>query len=223
MKKLNAINQLKWMGFTIPTASLFTVGLVYSAEKLGADFPPQLLEAAPILGATAALGWWTFHQFGELTPARQQNIITAELSRATRPIRLNGKTVFMRTVELLSTKTIKYKEPPPRPMGEFEWYVPYRQQVKKIRVTESRLYSYAAQGWRRQTGGDSYPFSRVKFYGDNWSPKMEACCYALLATCFCFDTWGQGAHSKLVTFPNRAVAACKRRYALAPVEFDLIH
>ena len=163
---------------------------------------------AVAFGRAAFVRWMDAHR----TTKHRQKIITGCQAHPGRRVLVNGEEIFLSTVRLALTKTIKYKPDPPARRGAFIWEVPYRDQVYPIAVRESRLFTYASQGWRRQLSGDPAPFGRDKFRQGGWMPQAEWCCYAVLASSGCFDTFGQGAKSRLVIVPARAVEACKRRY-----------
>lgn len=126
---------------------------------------------------------------------------------ASEPVRVNGRQVFLNAMPWFGPKK---PEPPATPV----FLVPYRNLQNRVRVAPARVESYALLGWRRQQAGDPQPFSRRKFMEENnWSEKWASCCYKVLGYSGCFDSFGQGAHSKLVVSPHRVRHACLVRFS----------
>lgn len=156
------------------------------------------------VGAAITMAGYTYISLIDNRPRKPR--LNQIIASAGEPIKVNGKNMFLNAMPWIG----KQAQRPTSKIAVF--YVPYRKQVNPIRIMPGQVELYARQGWERQINGDDAPFARSR-YTRPWTPQAESCCYKILGYSGCFDTFGQGAKSKLIISPNRVRRACLVRFS----------
>jgi len=176
------------------TAALW--GLFYILNNHTNNQVPYDLAPAVAFSWSAATRWLPVQQTA-------RGINTARSS-----VLVNGEKMMLSSVQ-----TIFGKSEPRQEKKQTGFRIRYRESKTVSTIPSEMLMAYLTEGYLRQMSDSPYPFSLNSFVknkeGKNSSlprrPKMIECCYTIVGRCGQFDSFGQGASSRLLTRPQWAI------------------
>lgn len=163
-QRLKPLDQMKWIAISTPTTAAFSWSAFYTLDSMGVHFPEMIINSSPMIGVTAALGCWTYYQFGLLrnsAPSRRPR--WSDMAKAM----AKDSRVYVNvpapadSPDIKTTRTRHIVDAKP---SEFV----FDHEFLPTRLPETRLHKFLDIARRRQNAaihGTGIQFRRVKI---NW-------------------------------------------------------
>lgn len=163
------------------------------------------------------VGYISFRRFVDNRPPARVANYALSFGRVTTglPRRTHRASILARMAPMLSSKTIKYREPENKPLGEFYWDIKIPERVNFVTVRETRLLKFCQQAFERQQRGYTHPMSRTYFLGElHWPDATYKACTSILQIYNLVEGRVQGSSGRLIHPPAPTVRYAK--YAHSP-------